>query len=379
MRIVILFDNCGPYHLARLRGVTAAIQGAEVVGLQVCAQSAEYGWQVSHETEWVETLFEEKAQRRAGFRIQQVWRHLERLQPVAVAIAGYASVEMLSALLWCRRRRRVAILLSESKAGDTIRSNGKEALKSLVIRRYHAAVVGGRPQRRYLESMGFPSEGIFTGYDTVDNTAYNPSVAGIRSRPLEQPFFLMVNRFVQKKNLPFALRCYAAYRQQLVLHKRAPWDLVLAGDGELRGLIEAEVAELNLQSVVHFPGFLQQPELVSYLRHCEVFIHASTVEQWGLVVNEAMAAGRPVIVSRKCGCFEDLIDEGRTGLGFDPTDKEELVDLMLRATLGELPLSCLGSGALRHIQNFSPLHFGRALKCAVEFGSQRISRDSVVI
>jgi glycosyltransferase involved in cell wall biosynthesis len=153
--------------------------------------------------------------------------------------------------------------------------------------------------------------------------------------------------------------------------------LILAGDGPLRGALSSQRSALNLSEYVHFPGFLQQAELLPYLAHCEVFIHASTTEQWGLVVNEAMAAGRPVFVSRRCGCFEDLIQEGRTGLGFDPTDSEELIGLMVQATRRELPLAALGLSALEHIKNFSPLHFGRSLERAVNYGAQRISAGTM--
>ena len=137
--------------------------------------------------------------------------------------------------------------------------------------------------------------------------------------------------------------------------------------------LQAMAKALGVRAAVHFPGFLQQPQLVAYLTHCEVFLHASTTEQWGLVVNEAMAAGRPVFVSQRCGCYEDLILEGQTGLGFDPSDKEALISLLLRATRGELPLSDLGAAALAHIDHFSPLTFGLALKEALAYGFQRVS------
>jgi 1,2-diacylglycerol 3-alpha-glucosyltransferase len=348
---------------------------ANVVGLQVRGRSEEYGWKTAAEDDEVElqtVLSPHTDAPTLRDRVRGVWRHLERLQPAAIGIAGYASAEMLAALAWCRCRRRIAVLLSESKASDASRSTWREHVKSRVVRSYHAAVVGGGPQRRYLEALDFPSDAIFTGYDVVDNADYHPERVGGLPCPLERPYFFMVNRFVPKKNLKFALDCYAEYRQRLASNE-TPWDLVLAGDGELRSDLEARVDALQLRSVVHFPGFLQQQELLPYLAHCDVFLHASTVEQWGLVVNEAMAAGRPVFVSRTCGCFEDLIQEGRTGFGFDPTNREELISLMVRASRGELPLAELGVGALAHIDNFTPLHFGLALKQAVEYGSQRIS------
>ena len=292
------------------------------------------------------------------------------LQPVA--IAGYATPAMLTALAWCQSRKRPAILVSQSKEDDAPRDRWKERIKGWLVRRYHAAIVGGGPQRRYLEALGFPRQAIFSRSNVVDNSVYHPERAARLTRPLGRPYFLMVNRFVYKKNLSFALSCYAEYRRRLAKENHSPWDLVLAGDGPLREELKDQVRTLDLQDSVRFPGFLQQPELVPYLAHCEVFLHASTTEQWGLVVNEAMAAGRPVFVSRRCGCYEDLVLEGRTGLGFDPSDREALISLLLQATRGDLPLPSLGAAALAHIDHFSPLAFGSALKEALSYARRRL-------
>ncbi len=80
------------------------------------------------------------------------------------------------------------------------------------------------------------------------------------------------------------------------------WDLVLLGDGPLKPTLLKLISSLGLESCVHLPGFKQYDELPVYLGLAETFIHASTTEQWGLVVNEAMASGLPVLVSNRCGC-----------------------------------------------------------------------------
>jgi 1,2-diacylglycerol 3-alpha-glucosyltransferase len=372
----LLFDNFGPYHFARLRGAQLVLGPRTVVGLQIHAQSSDYAWRpapeemISADLQTIVTSGKKKAKPwEQGYYL---WRHLDHLCPSVVAIAGYASPAMLAALAWCRRRNRLAVLISESKEDDSIRHAWKELVKSYILRGFPAAVVGGEPQRRYLEKLGFSPEAIFARADVVDNATYHPERIARLPRPLKQPYFLMVNRFVKKKNLFFALNCYAEYRLRLD-EGHSAWHLVLAGDGPLRDGLNDRVRMLGLQDSVHFPGFLQQPQLLPYLAHCEVFLHASTTEQWGLVVNEAMAAGRPVFVSQRCGCYEDLVFEGRTGLGFDPSDREALISLLLQATRGELPLAALGAAALAHIDHFSPLAFGSALKEALAYGFRRLS------
>ena len=66
-----------------------------------------------------------------------------------------------------------------------------------------------------------------------------------------------------------------------------------------------------------------------YYKKAKATVLASTKETWGLVINESMASGTPCIVSKNCGCYLDLIEEGTTGWGFDPRNEKELSNLFL--------------------------------------------------
>ena len=110
----------------------------------------------------------------------------------------------------------------------------------------------------------------------------------------------------------------------------APWSLVLLGDGPLKSDLCRLISDLRLDACVHLPGFKQYHELPVYYGLASAFVHASTTEQWGLVVNEAMASGLPVLVSNRCGCAQDLVKEGVNGFTFDPCNVEQLAQLMLK-------------------------------------------------
>src|SRR5262249_59830905 len=102
----------------------------------------------------------------------------------------------------------------------------------------------------------------------------------------------------------------------------AAWKLVLLGEGEQRAKLEGLRDALGLRNDVSMPGFKQYDELPAYYGLASAFVHTSTTEQWGLVVNEAMAAGLPVLVSERCGCGPDLVREGVNGFTFDPRQPE---------------------------------------------------------
>lgn len=370
LQIAILFANYGPYHLARVASAYHACKsrGWNLFGIELARSEEEYPWQTQAEQfpcDIISVINDcplEKSKPTDLFR--KLISLLNQTNPDAIAIAGYARPAMLVALLWCLYQRKTAILLSETTENDEPRSWWKEKIKKLIITSYQAALVGGNPHKRYLIKLGMPTNAIFLGYDVVGNEVFYPDQIKSLPSPLNKPFFLAINRFVSKKNLPFLLSAYANYRQ---LVGTSAWNLILCGDGELRLQIEQLINQLQIQDSVHLPGFLQQDQLLPYLAHAKCFIHASVQEQWGLVVNEAMAAGLPVLVSNRCGCYEDLIIEGVNGFGFDPENPQQLTELMLKISSEESDLHTMGNAALEHIQKFSPDYFAQGLIQAVNY------------
>jgi glycosyltransferase involved in cell wall biosynthesis len=82
-------------------------------------------------------------------------------------------------------------------------------------------------------------------------------------------------------------------------------------------------------------------------------------------VNEAMASGLPVLVSNRCGCAADLVQEGVNGFTFDPCDVEQLADLMLKISAFNFQLSTFGLESLRIISAWGPEQFANGLWNAV--------------
>ncbi|ESA38759.1 glycosyl transferase group 1 [Leptolyngbya sp. Heron Island J] len=369
-RIALLFENYGPYHMARLAALEKLYSGTdfEVIPMEIGRFQKKYAWEVGTEEipQNLVSVIEDDSIEESSFLkvISKLFSKLNDINPDTIAIAGYAELPMLASLLWATLFRKHTILMSASKADDSKRIFITELIKKAILRLFRTALVGGQPQKRYLLALGKSAESIFTGYNVVGNDNFHPKVLSKFSSPIEQPFFLTINRFIAKKNLHTLIDAYAKYRQ---ICRHCPYELVLSGDGELYHALEKQVESLNLKSVVHFTGFLQQKELLPYLAHASCFIHASAQEQWGLVVNEAMAAGLPVIVSNRCGCFEDLVIEGVNGFGFDPNSQDQLTDIMLKVSSSDVDLDEMGEAALSHIQQFSPARFAQGFNEALEY------------
>lgn len=285
-----------------------------------------------------------------------------------LCLLGYSKLEtqQITIVLRLIKPKLSLILFSDSKKDDFPRYWWKEKYKTQLLKSYKTALVAGNIHKRYLLELGMDSNSVFLGYDVVDNNKFHPKHIKKLSRPITNNYFLAVNRFISRKNILLVISAYAKYRQNM---GSAAWDLLLCGDGELRPQIEQKIAELNLQDVVHLPGFLPQQQLLPYFAHASCFIHSSLTEQWGLVVNEAMAAGLPVLVSKTCGCFEELVIEGVNGFGFDPNNSEQLTNLMIDISQEKFNLEQLSRNALKHIQNFSPDYFATGLKQAIHYAT----------
>ena len=271
---------------------------------------------------------------------------LEEIMPDVIFLYGYSDDSMRRAKQWAEKRKIATVLLSDSNAFDKKRYKVFELIKSLFVSRFDAAFVGGTSSEEYLRSLGIPSERIVYGFDVVDTEFLDKVVIENTKNPtqvrqkwgLPDNYFLFVGRLIPEKNIPNLLIAYEKY-VSLLGQELSPWYLVICGSGpeeeKIKLLIQnlPEVARENI--CLH--GYIKQPEIMDFFSFASCFVLPSVSESWGLVVNEAMACGVPVIVSNKSGCARDLVSENTNGWSFQPDDVDALVNLMIKITRMDKP------------------------------------------
>ncbi len=398
-RVAILFDNFGPYHLARLKAASGV---CDVLAVEFGSSSAEYDWKAS-DVEGVKSVALNNQGASRDLSTEEFQKRLfhvfDDYKPEVLVVPGWGYRGALMALRWGLLHRAPVICMSESTQWDEARNPIKEWIKRRIIGLFSAALVGGTPHRAYMQELGMPLDRIFLGYDAVDNGFFETEGAVTDAKQRlgqprlkskggsgdllnrKSPYLLASARFIEKKNLPRLLRAYAMYRgkaQEKAKFERlkainetasgsiAPWDLILLGDGHLRPELEKLRSHLGLEDCVQMPGFKQYEELPAYYALAGAFIHASTTEQWGLVVNEAMASGLPVLVSNRCGCASDLLRESENGWTFDPTNEEQIADLMLRIASDEEARERMGARSREVIAEWGPDRFASGLTGALQ-------------
>jgi len=382
MKIAILFDNFGPYHVARLN---AASDVCTLLGIELHPQSRDYGWQpdIGPRSFHSVTLSEPSVGVPSAVKhLTQLQDALDTFRPHCVFVPGWSARYALAAIEWCRSRKVPAVLMSESTWRDIPRARAKESMKTWIVSMCSSALVGGAPHVEYLVKLGMPPDRIFQGYDAVDNEYFHEKSKIARSRPadfrqklkLPQHYFIAVARFFPKKNLPWLIETYAKYRQAFAHapgvanqpSRATPWSLVLLGDGPNRPLLAQQISDLDLDVHIIVPGFIPYEDMPDYYALAGAFVHASRSEPWGLVVNEAMASGLPVLVSNACGCAPDLVRDGHNGFLFDPASTEQLVELMLRFSTQPGDLPAMGKAGVELISNWGLDRFASGVRAAAE-------------
>ena len=373
--IAVLFRRLGPYHGARLQAVAARMDKA-IAAIETSNIDSTYAWSALGPAQGFHchTLFRGRVETPAPRNLWDALHAvLERLQPRVVAIPGWSDPLALGGLSWARRNRIPVILMSDSRADDKHKPHywWKESVKAAVVRLADAALVAGESHASYLAALGMPPASILTGYDVVDNAhfAEGAKLARLKAAQwrrllgLPERYFLTASRLVIRKGLPNLIRTYASYRQ----HEGADaWGLVLMGDGPLREELHALSVRLDVQQWVKFVGFQQYDKLPVFYGLASAFMNPSESDTWGLVVNEAMAAGLPVLVSRACGCSQELVLHGQNGWTFSPEDEIELAGLMSRISrLSEDERQRLSEAGQRRIADLSPAHFAEQFERAV--------------
>ena len=165
--------------------------------------------------------------------------------------------------------------------------------------------------------------------------------------PPEAVVFLFAGKLEDKKRPLDLLEAVARLPADL----KSRVHVLVAGDGPLRGACERLAGARGWP--VSFAGFLNQSRLPDAYAAADVLVLPSDAgETWGLVVNEAMASGRPAVVSRAAGCCADLVVENETGRSFECGDVAALADVLAGYARDPAAAARHGAAAAERVRAF---------------------------
>lgn len=290
-----------------------------------------------------------------------VERELGRGGYDAIWLHGYAHQTHLRAVLAAKRLGMKVLLRGESHAA-TSRLSGvtrllKDKLLSRLFTHVDAFLAIGTANRDHYLSLGVPAEKIFLMPYAVDNARFQAAATADRGSDIRaslglspsRPAILCASKLQARKRV---WDLWAAYEKLSANGVAEPTPyLVFVGDGEHRADLEAAVARRGWRSV-RFAGFQNQTRMPGYYAASDVFVLCSEREPWALAVNEAMNAGKPVIVTDQVGAAKDLVGDGDNGYVVPVGDVDALSDRLRRITSDELLARRMGASSLRRISRW---------------------------
>jgi glycosyltransferase involved in cell wall biosynthesis len=336
--IAVVWGQYGPYHFARLRELQRRSPDLEVLGVELGTVTTTYSWDRDDREAAIHSLLPgQAAEKVSALAVYRKSLAFFREHGVSVVfVPSYWPASSVTMMVAARQAGARLVLMNDSHDGTAQATGLKAGIKRFLVRRFDSALVAGTPHFEYISGMGLDRSRIVTGYDAVDNDFFTTHAARARAdapavsrqHDLPQRYFLSVGRLIGKKNIETLIDAYGKVRGELGTHCPA---LVLVGSGELEASLRARCAGLGLSTRddVHFFGYKQVSQLPGIYALAECFVLPSLQEEWGLVVNEAMACGLPVLVSRTAGCARDLVEDGRNGFLFDPMDAETLAERLV--------------------------------------------------
>jgi len=339
----------GDYHRARWEALKIAVGEANCFAADLGAGDGLYKWENTTSSAGYIRLSDQPVEQVSPIEAFKAFKEIVKKNRIThVAIPGYGRPVYRRILIWCRLKGiRVAMFAESWYPGNRF----SDLLKGWFVRWTAQAVMasGKRASVHFEKRLRYPKPQIIEGYSVVDNAHFASAKRAEKCSPKQ---LLCVARFAPEKNLRLLIEAY----QTSTLS--ASWQLRIVGGGPLKSELESLSKGHNIQ----LDNWLNYEQLPQMYAQASCFILPSNFEPWGLVVNEAMAAGLPIIVSDAVGALPDLLAEGENGWYFDHQSKASLVETLNR--LNEVSpdqLKAMGEQSTQKISHYSPQTWASAL------------------
>lgn len=271
-----------------------------------CARTeANRGWSLD-EPSFSHTFLKQRARAKSdGFNYTHsnpdVWPVLNRLRPEVVISAGNNPTH-LYAFAWAQLNRARYVYMTDGTLSSEANLGWRHRLmRRVVFARSSAFVVASQGGVDLIRSYGVGGESIFLSRLCADNDRFAEMVGGARE------FDVMFSGRLHEGKLPFLFADICAG----LVKRRGRCRALVLGDGPLRTSLLERMKADGVE--VTYPGFIQPSELAPWYARSRLLLFTTRLDAWGVVANEAMASGTPVLTTPQAGVANDLVIDGVTG------------------------------------------------------------------
>ena len=254
------------------------------------------------------------------YMLSNVRHYFKVLENDIIILSSFSSIKNILLALLCTLKNKSYVFLMDGISPIKIKNKEnilKLIIKKTVVRPAKACFANGTVSREYLvKKIGYYPDRIFNQLLTVDVDKIK-IVKPLNESKKEDKVIIYSGRFMKRKNIDHLITAVSRSRYSI--------KLLLIGDGDEEETL-LDILKQKKLKYEHIKFIEKQEDLFKQYYNADCLVLPSYDEPWGLVVNEAMAAGLPVIVSDECGCSMDLIDPGKNGYVFKAGDVEELTE-----------------------------------------------------
>lgn len=325
IRALFCWEFIGPHHRARILASADRAPSLKTRGFALSDRSSVYDFYKQDDPQ-LATAYRSIAVETLTFRQRLVAyiRHVWFAKDDVYFLCHYERPEVFLTAVILRLRWKRVFVMSDSKFDDYQRYLWRELGKSFLYAPYCGALVSGSRSASYLRFLGIHGK-IETGYDTIDCQAVLRNSRIVSDPAVPKPYFVLVARLIKRKNIELTVCAFRSACEQM----DAPIALSIAGTGPDEEALKRLTSQLGVGDRVKFLGKLSNEEISPLIANSVALILMSTSEQWGLVVNEAVACNVPVIVSDAVGARDTLVRNFVNGLVIESDNEIGLAQAMV--------------------------------------------------
>lgn len=358
MKIVLVTNIPAPYRLPIYERI-ARQYGSNFLVIYAAENESNRSWDLN--TFAFNHLFlkENVTAKKDGFNYvhnnPDIWNHLKRFNPDVIITTGFNPTHLYAWFFSVLFRKKHIPMTDGWSESEKHLSFIHKWVRKIVYKTSDAFIGASKNSMDLFRSYGVPDQRIFQSHLCIDNLRFDNQKSFD-----ERPYHLMFSGQFTERKLPF----FFAEIAQKIAKKIPNLKVLILGNGPLKDEFFGLLKRYHID--FHYAGFVAQEKLPDYYSDAKLFLFPTLLDPWGVVANEAMASGTPVITTPQAGIIDDLLIDQQTGYIL-PIDSDIWSETVISLLNSSSVWNQLSSNAKRHVQDYNFDAASRGIIDAAEY------------
>lgn len=324
MKVLIVHNDFRVYWKGRLLFLKKYLQerGIDFYAIELFGKGSPYSFDTyENKEQWWTCLFPDKSYDEISIAtIRETFLNkINEINPDVVIAGSIVFFAGALGLRWAKNNHKKFIMFDDAKPSQIKRNFFVQWVKDLITMQIDGLWLPSKDYNEAYRKFIDKDSLVFYGYNCIDNDLFKFRA----KREMDFTTIICVARLVPIKNIDYLLRAW-----KLIEKRRPNYRLVIIGDGPEFVNLNELTLHMGLKTIV-FLGAVNNSDIPTYFYNSAAFVLPSLSESWGLVVNEAMASGLPILISNKINASNTLLKEGINGFGFEPSNVKNIAEKII--------------------------------------------------